>query len=101
MTERREGAGPLATDESQNPIPSVAANPWQRIGIVLICVAYAAVSGYFACRHLLGDPLSHPTAYFFTWNMFPGYTTDTSRRTVVGLTASGLPVFDRPSHPIP
>lgn len=62
---------------------------WRRGGILLAVAAYLGVSAWFAVHHMMGDPLSHPSAYFFTWNMFPGYTTETSRRTVVGITESG------------
>jgi hypothetical protein len=60
-----------------------------RAGVLLFCAAYLLATAWFAVRHVLGDSLSHPAAYFFTWDMFPGYATETSRRMVVGHTRDG------------
>ncbi|GAB4134805.1 MAG: hypothetical protein Tsb009_00260 [Planctomycetaceae bacterium] len=56
---------------------------------VAFCVGYVMVSLWFGVRHLLGDSSSHPTADFFTWDMFPGYATVSSRRFFLGKTESG------------
>jgi|GEM_PF-1897781 len=60
-----------------------------RAGVLLFCTAYLFATAWFGVRHVLGDSLSHPGAYFFTWDMFPGYVTETSRRMVVGHTWDG------------
>jgi hypothetical protein len=57
-----------------------------RAGVLLFCAAYLLATAWFAIRHVLGDSLSHPAAYFFTWDMFPGYATESSRRMIVGYT---------------
>lgn len=61
----------------------------RRAAVILVCVTYVAISLAFGVRHLLGDSSSHPTAYFFTWDMFPGYATESSRRSMLGATESG------------
>jgi hypothetical protein len=58
----------------------------RRAGVLLFCAAYLLTTAWFTLRHVLGDSLSHPVAYFFTWDMFPGYVTESSRRMVVGHT---------------
>lgn len=58
----------------------------RRAGIFVVCAGYILVTLHFGIRHVLGDSLSHPLAYFFTWDMFPGYRTESSRRTVIGVT---------------
>ncbi|MCH8830048.1 MAG: hypothetical protein IID45_10780 [Planctomycetes bacterium] len=69
----------------------------RRIAAVVVVLLYVGVSALFGVRHLLGDSLSHPTAYFFTWDMFPGYATDSSRRYFVGMTRSSRYVQLLPS----
>ncbi len=85
----------MATAHPETSLSSAPTSPppmqkvWRRGGILAVVIGYIAVSVYFAVHHMMGDPLSHSSAYFFTWNMFPGYTTETSRRMVVGVTAEG------------
>jgi len=75
------------SNQNARPLGETRWKWWgRRIVIALFCVGYLGVTGYFAGRHLLGDSLSHELAYFFTWDMFPGYATESSRRKVVGLT---------------
>lgn len=55
--------------------------------ILLACLAYVGVTAYYGVRHVLGDTsqiAESPAGYFFTWDMFPGYETESTRRTVVG-----------------
>ena len=85
----------LRPDSTSNPDvdPHPDASPpallyLQRLGVIVICVAYITVTVYYSYRHTIGDTSQiseSPTAYFFTWDMFPGYETATTRRTVVGL----------------
>lgn len=72
----------------------------RRAGILLACVCYLAVNGWFMLRHMMGDSDSARAAYFFTWDMFPGYETASSRRIIVGVTASGrhLQLLPAPNH---
>ncbi len=50
---------------------------------------YAGSMGLFFAFYALGDVPQHPIAYFFTWDMFPGFFTESSRRIAVGKTQSG------------
>jgi len=61
----------------------------QQTAVLLLCGAYVAVNGWFMLRHVLGDTQSTPAAYFFTWDMFPGYVSESSRRMAVGVTTTG------------
>lgn len=56
---------------------------------LLFCAAYLGATAYFFARHVVGDSLSRPEAYFFTWDMFPDYETESTRRLVLGLTNRG------------
>lgn len=67
---------------------------WKRIanrklGILFVCLAYLSVNGWFMTRHMIGDSQSVNAAYFFTWDMFPGYVTENTRRRLVGITKEG------------
>lgn len=67
---------------------------WRRIanrklGIIIGCLAYLSVNGWFMTRHMIGDSQSVNAAYFFTWDMFPGYVTENTRRRIVGVTKEG------------
>lgn len=61
----------------------------RRASVMLFCAGYLGLTALFGARHMLGDLASHSASYFFTWDMFPGYTTETSRRQMIGETASG------------
>ncbi|MFQ5731225.1 MAG: hypothetical protein ACE5KM_04625 [Planctomycetaceae bacterium] len=66
---------------------STSGSPVSRVAVVLLCLAYVSVTAYFGVRHVLGDVpdlTEEPAGYFFTWNMFPGYSTTTSQISVVG-----------------
>jgi hypothetical protein len=53
-----------------------------------ICLYLAALAG-FLLQSALGDSGLFPVSYFFTWDMFPSYKTESSRRVAVGQTESG------------
>ena len=67
---------------------------------VLVIVGYVWLTGYFLVRQVLGDTSAGPVAYFFTWDMFPNYPTESSRRLAVGVTARGgyVRLFPNPHH---
>ena len=50
---------------------------------------YLATLGTFFTWHAAGDWGVHPVAYFFTWDMFPSFYTESLRRLAVGRTADG------------
>ena len=61
----------------------------RRLPAVLFIAAYLSLSAFYFVRHAMGDSVSHPLAYFWTWDMFPNYPTESIRRWAVGETASG------------
>ena len=67
------------------PVAAVLRDGSRRAGILLFCAAYLLATVWFGLRHVLGDSLSHPLAYFFTWDMFPGYRDGIVPAMVVGL----------------
>jgi hypothetical protein len=56
---------------------------------ILFIGSYLLLTGFFLVRHALGDSLAHPIGYFWTWDMFPNYPTESARRWAVGETAGG------------
>lgn len=63
--------------------------PIRRALAALALVIYLATHAVFLLLSALGDPRFFPASYFFTWDMFPSYYTESSRRVAVGQTASG------------
>jgi hypothetical protein len=63
---------------------------------VAVVIYLAALAG-FLMQSALGDSGLFPLSYFFTWDMFPSYYTQSSRRVAVGRTASGRYVELHPS----
>ncbi len=61
-----------------------------------IALYLAALAG-FLLQSALGDTGLFPASYFFTWDMFPSYYTESSRRAAVGRTASGRYLALHPS----
>ena len=55
----------------------------------LAIATYLAALAGFLLQSAVGDPGFFPVSYFFTWDMFPSYYTESSRRVAVGRTASG------------
>jgi hypothetical protein len=51
--------------------------------------AYLAALGGFLLQSALGDAALFPVSYFFTWDMFPSYYSESSRRVAVGKTNAG------------
>ena len=58
------------------------------LGSLVIAVSIGINACYLA-RNIMGDVSSDPLAYFFTWDMFPGYGCTSQRRMALGRTASG------------
>jgi hypothetical protein len=61
----------------------------RRFAAILFIVAYLLLTAIYLGRHAVGDSLGHPFGYFWTWNMFPNYPTESVRRWAVGETAGG------------
>lgn len=60
-----------------------------RLPAVLFVAAYLAVTAWYLVRQIAGDPGRSPLAYFFTWDMFPSYETESVRRQILGFDAEG------------
>ena len=76
------------------PSPEACGRSWpvavvRRCGATFAIVAYLSTTAWFGLLHVLGDLVQDPTAYFFTWDMFPFYVTESTRPIAVGLTRSG------------
>lgn len=101
---RRKNAGggtDRLVSKSQFTAPTVTLGVrYRRFAVLGFCVFYVGVSLWYGGRHLLGDSGSHPNAYFFTWDMFPGYATESSRRQFLGETQNGkvIRLLPDPSH---
>ena len=67
--------------------------PLASLAIVIYLMALAG----FLLQSSLGDTGLFPASYFFTWDMFPSYYAESSRRVAVGRTASGRYVELHPS----
>lgn len=64
-------------------------NRFRRCAAIVVIGAYLLLTVFYLGRHALGDSASGPLAYCFTWDMFPNYPTESSRRWAIGETASG------------
>jgi hypothetical protein len=73
--------------ESASPRPLFTRAKQFAAGCVI--VAYLLTTVFFLGRHVLGDSASHRVAYFWTWDMFPGYTSTATRRVAIGETTGG------------
>lgn len=85
---KSSGNRPAAPQQRAADVTTSRLSP-RKIGIVVACAAYLAVNGYFMLRHMVGDSNSAKAAYFFTWDMFPGYFTESTRTIIVGVTEDG------------
>ncbi|HEY2250216.1 MAG TPA: hypothetical protein VGH74_04105 [Planctomycetaceae bacterium] len=61
----------------------------KRVLASLAIALYLAAHAGFLLQSALGDSGLFPVSYFFTWDMFPSYYTESSRRVAVGRTAAG------------
>src|SRR5260221_11269338 len=61
----------------------------RRAAATILVIAYLAALAGFLCLQALGDSGLAPLSYFFTWDMFPSYSSESSRRVAVGETAAG------------
>lgn len=61
-----------------------------RMGAVVFLTAYVAATGWFLARNMSGDPGTSPPAYFFTWDMFPSYVSESTRKLAVARTEGGV-----------
>jgi hypothetical protein len=61
----------------------------RHFAVILFIAAYLLLTAFFFVRHAVGDSLAHPIGYFWTWDMFPNYPTESVRRWAVGETAGG------------
>jgi hypothetical protein len=61
----------------------------RRGGAVLFILAYLSGTGYYLGLHILGDTAFHPIGYLFTWDMFPSFYTQSTRKVAVARTAEG------------
>lgn len=75
--------------ESPAPEASPRIRGLQKVGVLLFCAAYLAATAFFLGRQVLGDSIAQEASYFFTWDMFPDYETESARRMVLGLTDDG------------
>ena len=64
-------------------------NRLRRIATIVFIAAYLLLTAFYLGSHAVGDSLAHPFGYFWTWDMFPNYPTESIRRWAVGETASG------------
>lgn len=60
-----------------------------RAAAVAFAAIYLATTGWHFARNLVGDPSTAPAAYFFTWDMFPSYVSESTRKLAVARTKSG------------
>lgn len=58
-------------------------------GAAFLVAGYLAALAAFLVLQALGDSGLSPISYFFTWDMFPSYSTESVRRVAVGQTRSG------------
>ncbi|HLJ12716.1 MAG TPA: hypothetical protein VKU82_16085 [Planctomycetaceae bacterium] len=70
---------------------------FRRRAQVLGATVYIAVLVASLVQGALGDPALFPIAYFFTWDMFPSYDSQSFRRIALGKTATGKYVRLQPS----
>jgi hypothetical protein len=61
----------------------------RRCAAVVTIGAYLLLTAFYLGRHALGDSPGGPFAYFWTWDMFPNYPTESVRRLAIGETADG------------
>jgi hypothetical protein len=61
----------------------------RRAFAALAIALYLATLAGFLLQNALGDSGLFPVSYFFTWDMFPSYKTESSRCVAVGRTKSG------------
>lgn len=55
----------------------------------LFIVAWLGVVAWHLGRQIAGDPSPSPAAYFWTWDMYPNYRTESVRREILAETADG------------
>jgi hypothetical protein len=82
-----------AVTAPQNPPPSqpsgdIRSRIRRSLAGLAIALYLAALAG-FLLQSALGDSGLFPVSYFFTWDMFPSYKTESSRRVAIGQTESG------------
>ena len=61
----------------------------RRFTAILFIATYLLLTAFYLGRHAIGDSLGHPFGYFWTWDMFPNYPTESARRWSVGETVGG------------
>ena len=61
----------------------------QRLLPGLLIIVWIGAAVYFFGLHVLGDTGRHAFGYFWTWDMYPGYATVSSRRIVLAQTDGG------------
>lgn len=61
----------------------------QFFGACAFITLYVAVNLFVLARNAVGDAGAHEATYFFTWDMFPGHVTESTRKVALGRTAQG------------
>ena len=67
----------------------VFADRFRRLAALPLIVLYLGCTAFYLYRQVVGDVGGSPFAYFWTWDMFPNYPAESSRRIVVGETKGG------------
>jgi hypothetical protein len=57
--------------------------------VPVFVAGYLTAIGWFLFKHVQGDSAHSLIGYFWTWDMYPNYTSESSRRIVVGETRGG------------
>jgi len=71
-----------------------------RPAAAVFIAAYLAAIAFYFYPHVLGDSAKRRDAYFWTWDMYPGYDAESVRRLVVAETDEGryVRLFPSPRH---
>jgi hypothetical protein len=63
--------------------------PFRRVCAAVFIAAYLGAVGWHFVRHVVEGSGGGAAAYFWTWDMYPHYETESVRRTILGETAEG------------
>lgn len=74
--------------------PPLSKKPGLRL---LLAACYLLTSAVFLALHALGLTPGGALSYTFTWDMFPGFQSSSTRRVAIGITAAGQAVLLHPS----
>lgn len=74
-----------------SPLPRIQ---WLRL---LVAACYLLISVVFLALHALGLSPGGALSYAFTWDMFPGFQSRSTRRIAIGVTGTGQTLLLHPS----